>query len=34
MACGSGQVMADLISRRRPAIDLAGVTLERYGRAA
>jgi D-amino-acid dehydrogenase len=34
MACGSGQVMADLISGRRPAIDLAGLTIERYGRAA
>jgi D-amino-acid dehydrogenase len=29
MARGSGQVMADLISGRRPAIDLAGLTIER-----
>jgi D-amino-acid dehydrogenase len=34
MACGSGQVIADLISGRTPAVDLAGLTLERYGRAA
>jgi D-amino-acid dehydrogenase len=34
MACGSGQVITDLISDRRPAIDLAGLTIERYGRAA
>jgi D-amino-acid dehydrogenase len=33
MACGSGQVMADLISGRTPAIDLNGLTIERYGRA-
>ena len=33
MACGSGQVMADLISGRRPAIDLEALTIERYGRA-
>jgi D-amino-acid dehydrogenase len=34
MACGSGQVLADLISGRTPAIDLSGLTIERYGRAA
>jgi D-amino-acid dehydrogenase len=33
MACGSGQVVADLISGRTPAIDLNGLTIERYGRA-
>ena len=34
MACGSGQVIADLLSGKRPAIDLAGLTIERYSRAA
>jgi D-amino-acid dehydrogenase len=34
MACGSGHLIADLISGRRPAIDLTGLTIERYGRAA
>ena len=34
MACGSGQVIADLIAGGTPAIDLAGLTVERYGRAA
>jgi D-amino-acid dehydrogenase len=33
MACGSGKVVADLISGRTPAIDLSGLTIERYGRA-
>ena len=28
MACGSAQITADLIARRRPAIDLAGMTLQ------
>ena len=32
MACGSGQVVADLISGRTPAIDMKGLTIERYGR--
>ena len=32
MACGSGHVMADLISGRTPAIDMNGLTMERYGR--
>jgi D-amino-acid dehydrogenase len=30
MAAGTARVMADLISGRRPEIDLAGLTLERY----
>ena len=34
MACGSGQLIADLVAGREPAIDLAGLTIERYGRAA
>jgi D-amino-acid dehydrogenase len=33
MACGSGQVIADLISGRTPAIGLNGLTIERYGRS-
>jgi D-amino-acid dehydrogenase len=31
MAAGSGRVLADVISGRRPEIDLKGLTLERYG---
>ena len=31
MACGTGRVMADLLSGRKPEIDLQGLTLERYG---
>jgi glycine/D-amino acid oxidase-like deaminating enzyme len=31
MACGSGQLIADLISGRKPAIDPTGLTIERYG---
>jgi D-amino-acid dehydrogenase len=30
MAAGSGRVMADVISGRRPEISLEGLTLERY----
>ena len=30
MAAGSGRVLADLISRRRPEVDLDGLTLARY----
>jgi len=30
MACGSARVVADLVSNREPAIDLEGLTLERY----
>ena len=34
MSCGSGQLLADQVSGRRPGIDPAGLTLERYrGRA-
>ena len=33
MAAGTGRVMADLISGRRPEIDLDGLTLERYSAA-
>ncbi|MFO1352197.1 MAG: D-amino acid dehydrogenase [Gammaproteobacteria bacterium] len=30
MACGSGRVLADLISQRKPDIDISGLTLDRY----
>jgi D-amino-acid dehydrogenase len=30
MACGSGRILADLVSSRPPEIDLAGLTLDRY----
>lgn len=30
MACGSAQVLADVIAQRAPAIDLDGLTLDRY----
>ncbi len=30
MAAGTGRVMADLISGRKPGIDMAGLTIERY----
>jgi D-amino-acid dehydrogenase len=30
MAAGSGRLLADLISGRRPEIDLNGLTLARY----
>ncbi len=32
MACGSGQLLADLITGRRPAIDVDGLGIERYAR--
>jgi D-amino-acid dehydrogenase len=32
MACGSGQVLADVITEHPPAIDLDGLTLARYAR--
>ncbi|MFC3109118.1 D-amino acid dehydrogenase [Undibacterium arcticum] len=32
MACGSGRVLADLVSGRRPEIDLDGLFMDRYGR--
>ncbi|MEO8303382.1 MAG: D-amino acid dehydrogenase [Betaproteobacteria bacterium] len=31
MAAGSGQVLADILSNRRPAIDVSDLTLQRYG---
>jgi len=31
MACGSGRVIADLISGRTPEIDMDGLGLERFG---
>ena len=34
MAAGTARVIADLISGRSPEIDLAGLTLARYRRAA
>jgi D-amino-acid dehydrogenase len=30
MACGSGRVLADLLSGRKPAVDVAGLALSRY----
>jgi D-amino-acid dehydrogenase len=30
-AAGSGKLMADIISTRRPEIDMDGLTLTRYG---
>ena len=32
MACGSGHVLADIISGRKPAIDVADLSIARYGR--
>lgn len=32
MACGSGRVLADLISGKTPEIDAAGLSIERYAR--
>lgn len=34
MACGSGRVIADLISGQKPEIDMSGLGVERYGRMA
>ncbi|MDQ2695023.1 MAG: D-amino acid dehydrogenase [Pseudomonadota bacterium] len=31
MACGSGRVLADILSDRPPEIDLCGLTIHRYG---
>ena len=31
MACGSGRVLADMLSGRKPEIDLEGLTVARYG---
>ena len=30
MACGSGKILADIVSQRKPEVDLAGLTLERF----
>ncbi|MEG2630222.1 MAG: D-amino acid dehydrogenase, partial [Comamonas sp.] len=30
MACGSGRVVADLVTGRRPEIDTAGLGVDRY----
>ncbi|MDR3516332.1 MAG: D-amino acid dehydrogenase [Azospirillaceae bacterium] len=30
MACGSGRLLADLVSARQPEIDVAGLTIDRY----
>lgn len=32
MACGSGRLLADLMSRRRPEISSEGLAIDRYGR--
>jgi D-amino-acid dehydrogenase len=34
MACGSGRVLADIVTGRTPEIDLQGLTLDRYARGA
>ena len=34
MGCGSGKLLADIISQRKTDIDTDGLTLSRYGRAA
>jgi D-amino-acid dehydrogenase len=34
MACGSGRVLADLVSERKPEIDASPLGIERYARAA
>ena len=34
MAAGTGRVLADVISGRAPGIDLAGLTISRYGQAS
>ena len=31
MACGSGRVLADLVSGKRPEIDMKGLFMDRYG---
>jgi D-amino-acid dehydrogenase len=31
MACGSGRVLADLVSGKRPEIDMSGLFMDRYG---
>jgi D-amino-acid dehydrogenase len=32
MACGSGRVLADMVSGRQPEIGLEGLFMDRYGR--
>ena len=32
MACGSGRVLADMLSGRQPEIGLEGLFMDRYGR--
>jgi D-amino-acid dehydrogenase len=34
MSCGSGRVLADLVSGRKPEIDTSGLDITRYARAA
>lgn len=33
MACGSGRILADLIARKRPQIDVSGLDISRYGKS-
>jgi D-amino-acid dehydrogenase len=32
MACGAADVIADIVSGRKPVIDVDGLSLERYGK--
>jgi D-amino-acid dehydrogenase len=34
MSCGSGRVLSDLLSGKKPEIDAQGLGIERYARAA
>ena len=34
MACGSGRLVADMVSGQRPEIDTEGLGIERYSKAA
>jgi D-amino-acid dehydrogenase len=34
MACGSGRVLADMLSGKKPEIDTAGLDIKRYAQAA
>ena len=34
MSCGSGRVLADMLSGKKPEIDVAGLSIDRYARAA
>ena len=34
MSCGSGRVLADMLSGRKPEIDLTALSIDRYARAA